>query len=351
MAEEPRQNEKNVPPDSLSKIWARLNQGQNKWAIRIMVPVVVLIIILILLSIFGILSSENATVVGAVVALIGVLITQTVNTYIAQANQKHQRELENQRAQDNALEKYLDQLSDQETYEDLRKATEGGYKRALMRAKMQTLLLALDGGRKSILLLFLNEAKLIKKREYLQSYDKNERRWNYPILGLEGIDFSDAKFGNSIVVDFADLSGANLSNTDLSGATLRGVNLHDADLGDANLSKAKLLKANRCELDPHKKREGPIEDLLKMDLSKANLQRANLTGANLQGANLQGADLTGADLTGADLTGANGLTKELIEWTIGSNETKLGEALNHPELWSKSIDEQIEIVREHSGGG
>src|SRR5215217_7788034 len=231
--------------------------------------------------------SQNAAVIGALVALGGVFTTQLVNSA-----------LENQRAQDDALQKYLDQVSDSETYKDLRTAKEEGYKRAVMRAKMKTLLLALDGGRKSILLLFLNEAKLVKKSQYLRSSDK-KGGWNYPILELEGIDFSGAKLDH-IEVDFADLSGANLSKTDLSGATFGGVNLHDADLSGANLSEAKLLTGNKTKLlrtkdgkaetyDPE--RVGPMPELLKMDLSRVDLRGADLTGADLTGANLSGANL------------------------------------------------------------
>ena len=211
-----------------------------------------------------------------------------------------------------------------------------------MRRKTRTLLLALDDGRKSILLQFLNETKLIKKKQYNRSSDK-DRGWTYPILELKGMDFSGAKLDHSIEMDFADLSGANLSKTDLSGATFGGVNLHDADLSGANLSEAKLLTGNKTKLlrtrtkdgkaetdDPE--RVGPMPELLKMDLS-----RANLRGADLTGADLTGADLTGANLSGTNLEGAKGLTSEQMGWTIGDKETKLPEYLvdKRPPVWSK----------------
>ncbi len=44
-------------------------------------------------------------------------------------------------------------------------------------------------------------------------------------------------------------------------------------------------------------------------------------------------------------------TEDQIEWTIGSNVTRLPEDLNRPELWSKSLEEQERIVREHIVGG
>jgi hypothetical protein len=271
----------------------------------VVLTTIILILLVILLSDFGIVSSDNAVIVGAVLALVGVLITQMVNTFNARDTQKHQQKLEDQRAQDNALQKYLDQVSEKETYEALRKAAEGGYKRAVMLAKMKTLLLALDVGRKSILLLFLNDAKLIKKKQYLRSKDKRGG-WNYPILELKGINFSGAKLDDSVEMEFTDLSGANLSKTDLSGATFRGVNLHDADLSGTNLSKTKLLRAPPPESEEAKKeaaeRIGPPDELLKMDLSKADLSGADLSGADLSGADLSGADLSGANLQDAKIT-------------------------------------------------
>jgi hypothetical protein len=44
-------------------------------------------------------------------------------------------------------------------------------------------------------------------------------------------------------------------------------------------------------------------------------------------------------------------TEDQIEWTIGSDETRPPEDLNRPELWSKSLEEQERIVREHIVGG
>jgi len=106
----------------------------------------------------------------------------------------------------------------------------------------------------------------------------------------------------------------------------------------------------------------PEEYRTRLDLHEANLVGANLVGANLAGADLRGAnlreadllkadlqqaDLESADLLGADLQGARGLTEEQIESAIGSSETELPEGLKRPPLWSKSIKEQWEIVREH----
>jgi hypothetical protein len=92
-------------------------------------------------------------------------------------------------------------------------------------------------------------------------------------------------------------------------------------------------------------------NLKKANLSKADLRKADLVGANLVGANLVGADLRGAvleqaNLREADLVKARGLTQVQIEWAIGDKETtKLPESLHPPELWSRSFEEQIKVVR------
>jgi uncharacterized protein YjbI with pentapeptide repeats len=163
----------------------------------------------------------------------------------------------------------------------------------------------------------------------------------------------------------ANLQRAILQEADLQATNLRGANLHEANLQGANLQAAKLQRAILY---------GAIlqrADLLAANLQGANLQAAILRGAILRGAilrgaNLQEADLYGAHLRGAylqeaDLHGANlqqanlqrailqgtyRITQDQIESTIGSNETKLPEGLNRPELWSKSLEEQIKILQE-----
>jgi hypothetical protein len=80
----------------------------------------------------------------------------------------------------------------------------------------------------------------------------------------------------------------------------------------------------------------PEEYRVRLDLSEANLQRADLQGAYLQRA---------------DLRGASGITEDQIQWTLGSTETKLGEDLKRPELWSKIAPVQVDVIRNHIAGG
>jgi uncharacterized Tic20 family protein len=82
--------------ESKGREYADMVKEPSQDKIRIKASIIVLTIILIflvvLLSVFGLVSSDNAVVVSAMLALAGVLITQMVNTDIARATQKDQRE-------------------------------------------------------------------------------------------------------------------------------------------------------------------------------------------------------------------------------------------------------------------
>ena len=106
---------------------------------------------------------DNAALIGALLALGGVFTTQLVNIAI-----------EAQRAQDSALQAFLDQISHSDTHSDtyskLRTAPASGHERAILRAKLQTLLLELNEERKGVLLSFLHGAKLSRKKLGRQSF-------------------------------------------------------------------------------------------------------------------------------------------------------------------------------------
>ncbi len=268
---------------------------------------------------------DSAPLIAAVIALGGVLTAQLVT--IA---------LEAQRAQDRALQAFLDQISYSDAYRELRTAPASGHKRAILRAKIQTLLLQLDEKRKGVLLSFLHGAKLSRKEEitpYEYTKDisewKGEERWKYPILRLDHVDFSRTKRTPDTELTFDDLRGIILRGAKLSGVNLSGANLRNADLRDADLSCAQLRKADE---DDSEKIPGEyyneylkamrgrsaserleIDSILEIDLSEAKLSGANLSKANLNRANLSKANLRYADLSGADLRGAVGITNEELE--------------------------------------
>ena len=176
---------------------------------------------------------------------------------------KNERQIEEQRAQDAALQAYIDQMSQLMLGGNLRDSEEDSEVRTLARARTRTVLARLDGQRKGSVVQFLYEASLIDREQ--------------PVVSL-----SDVRLHG------ADLSHLDLSETNLSGAKLSSANLSSADLSDADLSGAKLKDA---------------------DLSFASISGANMSGTYLNRANLSEtdsieADLSGADLSGADLSGA-----------------------------------------------
>jgi uncharacterized protein YjbI with pentapeptide repeats len=196
-----------------------------------------------------------------------------------------ERALAAQRAQDEALQAYLDQMSTLLLEKDLRSSAEDSEVRTLARARTLTVLERLDPSRETAVVEFLIEAELIQRVD-----DKP------PPISLDGADLSSGVYLYGADLNGADLSGANLSEANLSFADLSG-----ADLNSANLSRAELVEA----------------DVHSADLSSANLRWADLIDANLFGAelietDLRSTDLRGADLSLADLSGARGLDTEQL---------------------------------------
>jgi hypothetical protein len=294
------------------------------------VIVALVVVIVLLLTGGGKAVPDNAALIGALLALGGVLTTQLVNIALAA-----------QRAQDSALQAFLDQLSQSDTHSDtyteLRIAPASGHKRAILRAKIQTLLLQLDEERKGVLLSFLHGAKLIRKKamtpyEFTKEGSKveDEEPWKYPILRLNDIDLSQTELNPHTKLTFDDLEsiilcGAKLREVNLSGANLRNADLRDADLSGAHLRKATPQDSEEIPGEHQneyrkairgRSASGLLETEAKLsraNLSKANLNRANLSKADLSGADLSGADLSGADLSGADLRDAQAITNEELE--------------------------------------
>jgi hypothetical protein len=112
------------------------------------------------------------------------------------------REIEEQRAQDDALQAYLDQMSTLLLEKDLCSSTEDNATedskeaRTLARARTLTVLGRLDPNRKPQVMQFLLEADLVG------SVDESG-----PIIGLRSADLSRANLFNADLIN-ADLSGA-----------------------------------------------------------------------------------------------------------------------------------------------
>lgn len=145
--------------------------------------------------------------------LIMPLVLSLVTVAFTVQQGQSQRTIEEQRAQDQALQAYLDQMGSLMLGKDLRASPQDSEVQALARARTLTVLDRLDGNRKAQVVRFLMEGNL--KRS--QIADKE------PVLNLKDADLTYANFGD------ADLTGADLSQTDLSDANLRDANLAGAD--------------------------------------------------------------------------------------------------------------------------
>jgi uncharacterized protein YjbI with pentapeptide repeats len=222
--------------------------------------------------------SDNAALIGAVVALGGVFTTQLVNGA-----------LDDRRNQEAALQNYFERvgkvLTEKSLYEDGTNKNLG----TVVRAQTLAVLEGLVPHRKRILLQFLYESVLKQK-------DK-------PVVSLAAANLSEA-----------NLSGADLRTADLRKARMSEAILYEADMSGAILTRTKMSKAKLSKVGLSK------AFLIRTDLSEANLSGADLSEANLTGATLSKVRLNRADLSGANLSGANGVTTEQLEQQAASLE-------------------------------
>jgi uncharacterized protein YjbI with pentapeptide repeats len=151
---------------------------------------------------------------------------------IEESRARSDRQIEEQRAQDAALQAYLDQMSQLMLEGDLRSSEEGSEVRTLARARTRTVLARLDDHRKGSVVQFLYEASLINKE--------------HPIVSLSGVGLRGADL-SQLDLSEANLSGAVLRDADLSEAYLIETDLGDADLHDADLHDARGVTEEQLE--------------------------------------------------------------------------------------------------------
>jgi uncharacterized protein YjbI with pentapeptide repeats len=213
-----------------------------------------------------------------------------------------ERELAEQRAQDEALQAYLDQMSQLMLERKLLEAGQGDPVHTLAQARTSTAILRLDAEH--------NESVT----HFLVTSDLSVRSKDSPRL-LRGSTLSHAKLSGAHLPN-ADLGDAELSGADLSNALLVNANLIGADLSGADLSNALLDNADLVAHLPNADLSGA--NLIGADLSEANLFSADLSDATLIGADLSravldNANLSNAVLDNANLGGANGITNAELE--------------------------------------
>jgi len=157
--------------------------------------------------------SDNAALIGALVALGGVFTAQMVSIALDDRRTQEARDLEAQRAHEAALQNYFEQVGELLIEKPLRRASPGDNLSTVVRAQTLSVLEGLDPDRKRILLSFLYESGLIYERKL--------------VVSLVAANLREA-----------NLRGANLREADLGGAYLREASLGGADLREADLSDA-----------------------------------------------------------------------------------------------------------------
>jgi uncharacterized protein YjbI with pentapeptide repeats/drug/metabolite transporter superfamily protein YnfA len=219
-------------------------------------------------------------IIPVVLAIGGYLFTRSEN--------RATRTSAEQRAQDEALQAYLDQIGQMllDKEKPLRQSNEADEVRTLARARTLTVLERLDGDRKGSVARFLYESGLINR-------DRTTTIETAPIVNLKK----------------ADLRGAILSRTNLELA-----NLYRADLKRANLRGAVL--------------------------SQASLFRADLKEADLRGTDMRNTILYFADLEEANLLNAK-VTREQLEEAKSLDRATMPDGQKYEE-WLKSREEDGE---------
>jgi uncharacterized protein YjbI with pentapeptide repeats len=209
----------------------------------------------------------------------------------AQQREREQK-LARVHAQDEALQAYLDQMSQLLTDEKrpLHRAQPGDRLSLVARARTLAVLRRLDSSRRSSVLQFLYETNLIDKEN--------------PIVTLSGISILGS------ITGAADFSGVNLSFSYLGDADLSGTVLTGADLAFCGLSGVDLREADISEV------EFTHTDLSGADLRYSVLTNTVFTGTILEDANLEGTQIWGNDLTEATLTNANLRGADFVGSTI-----------------------------------
>jgi uncharacterized protein YjbI with pentapeptide repeats len=216
-----------------------------------------------------------------------------------QAAQKNREETAAiQRAQDEALRAYLDQMSDLIVDRGMRKKSADPDLRRLAQARTLAILLGLDQDRKRRPLKLIYELSLIMKEEPIL---------NLKNAGLDTADLSEITLHDACLRE-VDLRLANLSGADLKGSDLREADLRGANLSNANLSDTVLVGANLLPYDKTQPAKLNAPNLS----NGADPSDIDSNSNHLRPTNLGGADLSNADLSGAYLTGA-GVSEEQLD--------------------------------------
>jgi uncharacterized protein YjbI with pentapeptide repeats len=202
-----------------------------------------------------------------------------------------QIEAEDQRAQEERLQTYLEQMGTLLIDEGLLDSEEDDEARYLARARTLAVLRRADDSQKRSVVEFLGESGLAGIGP--------PRNGDEPVVSLADANLAGADLA---LLDY--LWGADLTEADLSDAFMMRIDLDSASLARAQLDRADLTDAH----------------LPRADLTDADLPNANLQLADLRGAHLEDTKLEGANLSEANLEGATGVSVEELEEQAASLE-------------------------------
>lgn len=200
---------------------------------------------------------------------------------IAAAGNLIANNINNNRTQQDALNKYLDQMSEMLIEQKLGTVQSSTPVFIVAQSKTTIALRELDKDRRQMLIEFLKSSNL---------YAPEQR----------------AGILRKAYLSRANLEGADLWRVHLQEARLQWVNLQGAYLQEAKLQEAWLDKAN-------------LQDAI---LKGANLWKVRMEGANLWNTNLEGANLKEANLKGAKLSNQRQLDSALLCQTTLPDETQ-----------------------------
>jgi uncharacterized protein YjbI with pentapeptide repeats len=233
-------------------------------------------------------------IVPVVLAVGALLFNLSLNARQLETEERRaaaQIEAEDQRAQEERLQTYLEQMGTLLIDEGLLDSEEDDEARYLARARTLAVLRRADDSQKRSVVEFLAESGLAGIGP--------PRNGDEPVVSLADANLAGADLA---LLDY--LWGADLTEADLSDAFMMRIDLDSASLARAQLDRADLTDAH----------------LPRADLTDADLPNANLQLADLRGAHLEDTKLEGANLSEANLEGATGVSVEELEEQAASLE-------------------------------
>jgi uncharacterized protein YjbI with pentapeptide repeats len=224
-------------------------------------------------------------------------------------NGKQQEKAAIEKANQDTLVKYLDQMADS-FKNGLLQAKPDSDKFIIAQTRTVIALQSVDKKRQHLIIQFLQASKLNQVSDTIKLDKDSKVQW---------------KEGDRVLLYQAQMSKANLTNSDLSGGVLIKAELGNANLSYADLSYAVLSIAN-LRIANLSYANLSYANLSIADLGYADLSNANLSIADLSNANLSNANLSNAYLTGASLDEVQNLTNKQIKTTCKWDEAIYTEA-------------------------